>query len=473
MNILQNDGSGSFTLVTPSFLTGSPAEAGDGITMGDVDNDGDLDMMLVSDGPPSTASLYRNGGNGSFFHDTTWTDVNGYMGGFADLDNDGDLDLVFAGDTRCYLNDGTGCFTSGPTVPMEDVDDPRSIAFADIDDDGDMDFAVSDKKSRCRLIQNDLTDGGHWLKVRLISPQGQAGAFGAKTTIYPAGQAGQAGGTILGFRESRSNNGYLGQDDPVLHFGLGSHLTVDVVVQFLDGTTLFRTNVAARQTITMDGSTILVQTKVFLEGAYEEGLERMSDSLNANGLIPFTAPYSEDQRSVSSVPENVVDWVLVQLYSSPSGSVVASRSCFLHRDGRVVDDDGGNGLIRIRAPEGSYYLALKHRNHLAVMGSTPVKLTSYETVFIDFTTGINRFYGTWGGKQLDPGVWGTAGGNADASDQDIFASDLASIKVGFLSGVDGYWAADTDMDGRVSISDYEMCRHNVLGGFYSMIRDQR
>ncbi|MFH1941624.1 MAG: hypothetical protein ABIL68_05925, partial [bacterium] len=188
---------------------------------------------------------------------------------------------------------------------------------------------------------------------------------------------------------------------------------------------------------------------------------------------PFTAPYSEDQRSVSSVPENVVDWVLVQLYSSPSGSVVASRSCFLHRDGRVVDDDGNNGVVRIRAMEDLYYIALKHRNHLAVMSSTPVKLTSYETVFIDFTTGINRFYGTWGGKQLDPGVWGTAGGNADASDQDIFASDLASIKIGLSSGVDGYWAADTDMDGRVSISDYEMCRHNVLGGFYSMIRDQR
>jgi len=86
----------------------------------------------------------------------------------------------------------------------------------------------------------------------LVSSQGQAGAFGAKVTIYPAGEAPR--GKLLGLREAKSNYGYLGQDDPVLHFGLGTLSAADVVVNFLDGTTITRRNVTANQTITIDGT---------------------------------------------------------------------------------------------------------------------------------------------------------------------------------------------------------------------------
>jgi hypothetical protein len=172
------------------------------------------------------------------------------MGGFADLDNDGDVDLVFAGDNKVYLNDGAGNFAAGPEVPVSGINDPRGIAFADIEDDGDVDFAIGCKRSRNWLVRNNF-NSGNWLKVKLISPKGQAGAFGAKTRVYPAGAV---GGSLLGMRESRSNEGYLGQNDPVLHFGLGPENSVDVVVTFLDGTTITRTKVAARQTITIDGT---------------------------------------------------------------------------------------------------------------------------------------------------------------------------------------------------------------------------
>jgi hypothetical protein len=53
-------------------------------------------------------------------------------------------------------------------------------------------------------------------------------------------------------RESRGNHGYHAQNDPVLHFGLGAEESVDVVVDFLDGTTTTVLDVAANQRILVD-----------------------------------------------------------------------------------------------------------------------------------------------------------------------------------------------------------------------------
>jgi hypothetical protein len=245
VNVLRNEGTGNFTRVAPDSI-GLRHGAGDGVSIADVDNDGDSDMLLASD---DVGYLYSNRGDGTFRLRQSFTGTAGYMGGFADLDNDRDVDLVFAGDDVCYLNDGTGEFTEGPSIPVGDINDPRGIAFADIDNDGDLDFAIGCKRSQNCLIRNDLP-GGNWLKVRLISPQGQAGAFGAKIRIH---EVDQAGTKLLGLREARSNTGYLSQNDPVLHFGLGAHEQVRVLVKFLDGTTITRSDVAAGQTILIDG----------------------------------------------------------------------------------------------------------------------------------------------------------------------------------------------------------------------------
>ncbi len=251
LNVLRNDGTGNFTLISPATI-GIEHRAYSGITMGDVDTDGDLDMILVDldlNGE-TVGHLYRNLGAGTFGYVRNFPNIDGYMGGFADVDQDGDLDLLFAGDDVVYLNDGGGTFSAGPALPVSGINDPRAIAFADIDNDGDLDFAVGAKQSRNWLARNDLNGGG-WLKVKLLTPQGQTGAFGAKIAVYNALAAGTPPITS---RESRSSNGYLGQNDPVLHFGLGSHTLVNVIVTFLDGTTRILSNVPPNQTVIIDGS---------------------------------------------------------------------------------------------------------------------------------------------------------------------------------------------------------------------------
>ena len=255
INVLRNDGTGGFAAVSAPSI-GIVHSAYSGITMGDIDGDDDLDMVLVDLAGSSldtVGHLYRNLGNGTFAFVRSFSDVDGFMAGLADLDNDGDLDLAFAGDAVVHLNDGSGGFTTGPAVPIGGIDDPRAIAFADIDGDGDLDLAIGAKHSRSWIVRNDL-QMGNWLKVKLVSPNGQAGAFGAKVRIFAAGQA--ASGAPLAMREARSTDGYLSQSDPVQHFGLGSRATVDLVVTFLDGTARTLTGISANQLVVVDGGTL-------------------------------------------------------------------------------------------------------------------------------------------------------------------------------------------------------------------------
>jgi hypothetical protein len=266
LGILRNEGNGVFTKVSRQSI-GILQRASSGISTGDLNNDGLTDLVLVDQdrdprrrlGYDRIAYIYLNIGGGRFFFLGEIRGIPGFTVGLADLDNDGDLDLTFPGVTNVLLNDGSARFALGPFYPSPTpapgcigsgcmTPDPRTVSFADIDNDGDLDSVVTTKFGVFNLIRNNF-NGGNWLKVRLTSPQGQAGAFGSKVRVYRAGTT-----QLLAFREAKNVYGYLSQDDPVLHFGLGTAATVDVEVTFLDGTRVVRQNVASRQTIAFFGA---------------------------------------------------------------------------------------------------------------------------------------------------------------------------------------------------------------------------
>jgi fibronectin type 3 domain-containing protein len=227
LNVLENVAGSFVQRSAASIGISATHEAHDGVSTADVNNDGHVDLLLAGN---DYGHLYLNDGDGTFTHRQSFTITQGYMGGFADLDHDGDLDLVFAGDNRVFVNDGSGSFPTTVSIPIGAVNDPRSIAFADIDDDGDLDFFVTQKRATNRLIRNDYAGGNRWLKVRLTGNQGQAGAFGATVRVYLAGTS-----TLLAFREARAAYGYVAQDEPVIHVGLGGAARVDVVVRYPNG----------------------------------------------------------------------------------------------------------------------------------------------------------------------------------------------------------------------------------------------
>ncbi len=136
-----NDGSGRFT-AGPTF---GGIESTRGVTLADLDADGHVDILMTNRGDPNV--IHFGDGTGGFLRRGTFGTANDSTIAVAvgDVDDDGDLDLALANrdgqGNFVYLNDGRGDFrVSRPYGTGSD--ETRAVALGDLDGDGDLDIAV-------------------------------------------------------------------------------------------------------------------------------------------------------------------------------------------------------------------------------------------------------------------------------------------------------------------------------------------
>jgi subtilisin family serine protease len=211
-----------------------------------------------------------------------------------------------------------------------------------------------------------------------------------------------------------------------------------------------------------DGEGVLARIKIFLEGPYDDVSGGMGSALRDGGWFPLTSPYSENPRSVNSIPADVTDWVLIQLRTAPEGAALVSRSALLHSDGRVVADDGATNQIALDAPAGDYYLLVRHRNHLAVMSAAPEPLSTAAGDLYDFTQDPSQAYLS-DMALLETGVYGMYAGDANNNGQvqNDDKNDYWRIQVGLA----GYRESDFNCNGQVQNDDKnDLWRKNVGKG---------
>lgn len=227
------------------------------------------------------------------------------------------------------------------------------------------------------------------------------------------------------------------------------------------GTTITSSNVifiksAATELIISEG--VGLKARAFLEGPFNGSAGNMNTSINDS--IPYLSPYTEDTRTVFSIPASAVDWVLVQLRDQSDPSVViGSRAAFLNSDGNLIDDFATSGRgIGIAAPPGDYFISIKHRNHLSVMTSLAQSGLTWGTASTvstyDFTTGSGQFYGgNLGAKEIIPGIWGTISGdaNTDKTIDAVDKNDFWRTQNGTTWGYSKY--SDFNLDGNLDAVD--------------------
>ena len=233
-------------------MTGEP-KAGMGVTAADIDNDGDIDLM-VCNLTGETDSFFVNN-DGAFFTDST------ALAGLAitsrlftrfgmawiDFDNDGYLDLFQANGgavsrSQSFTSDPYAepnlVFRGGPGERFVEIlprggtaellaATSRAAAFGDIDNDGGIDVLVVSRDGPVQVLRNVVPDRGHWIIFGVTYEDGRD-AIGASVTHTLADR------TVT--RDVRPAYSYLASNSPRVHFGLGKATEVsDVVVLWPDG----------------------------------------------------------------------------------------------------------------------------------------------------------------------------------------------------------------------------------------------
>ncbi|MCF2496173.1 hypothetical protein [Dyadobacter chenhuakuii] len=223
--------------------------------------------------------------------------------------------------------------------------------------------------------------------------------------------------------------------------------------------------------------------KVFLQGAttQENGVATMRNDLQVYqtgpstfGLLPTQDPYGggaayPEIKSTFSKVGNVVDWVKVEIRSMQDPSIILeSKSLLLRVDGTVLDVDGF--APKFNPQFGGVRIAVKHRNHLAVLGLGIVSFNA-GTVNYDFSTSLSKAYNVGAPAQmvLTSGVWCMPMGDVQ-QDYAVDNVDYAIFDNSFNNGEFGtYSNQDLNLDGLVDNVDYSFFDFSFNSGFFSTL----
>ncbi|HNS72857.1 MAG TPA: hypothetical protein PKI81_05590 [bacterium] len=193
----------------------------------------------------------------------------------------------------------------------------------------------------------------------------------------------------------------------------------------------------------------------------------MRNELALSGYIPLTSPYAEAPRTVTTVPTNVADWILLELRTAPGGAPVYRQSYFINREGNLVEADGTNYNLSLSLPAGSYWIVLRHRNHAAVMSAAAFALNSTEYRLYDFSLAASQYYGS--GGVLSIGRYCMPAGDINR-DGYLTSRDYVPWynKLFTLPGA-GYHAEDLNGDALVNNLDFYLWQNNARLGLDSRV----
>ena len=258
--LFHNDGGKKFTdrgiMTGTAFSQGGEATVSMSVDFADYNNDGLLDMFASDD---TYCSLYKNEGGGVYSDQSYASGLSpvcaqfvGWSSTFVDYDNDGDVDIfktngalkhLYGHEDQLLENLGNGKFADvslqrGEYFSKEYVG--RGTCIGDYDNDGDLDALISNLDDQCRFLRNNKGNENNWIMLRLTGTSSNRDGIGARISITSGGRQ--------QISQKKSTTGYLSQNDPRIHFGLGKNETVDrVEIKWPSGKVQVLENIKANQ----------------------------------------------------------------------------------------------------------------------------------------------------------------------------------------------------------------------------------
>jgi len=258
--LFKNNHNGTFTEV--GLLAGvavdenGGTQGGMGVDAGDYDGDGLLDIVKTNFSDQTT-SLYHNRGNGFFTDRTFQAGLSGETSSvkwgtaFFDFDNDGLLDLFIVtggiyppglsarspkpkeneGKKILYRNQGSSRFEdiseqSGGGLLVRRCS--RGAAFGDMFHTGQIDVVINNLNDAPTLLRNQSPSTNSWLLVRLVGTRTNRAAIGSRVIVEAEGRR--------QIQEVRSGGSFCSQSDLRLHFGLGrAREAMRLTIKWLSG----------------------------------------------------------------------------------------------------------------------------------------------------------------------------------------------------------------------------------------------
>ena len=237
----------------------------------DIDNDGDLDIIVINHDVES--QLLENTGGGNYVDITlaAGIDINGVtiQSIFRDFDNDGYVDLLVSGSqAKLYRNLGDNTFDE-ITTPFGD-ESVKSFTIGDFNGDGFPDVYAtyhalyntpSTVKDDTIWINN--ANENNYVRIKAIGTNGNTSAIGAKLFLHID--------SVTQMREIRAGESYGIGTSLIKNFGLGSATAVDsLVVVWSNGVSESHHNIPVNTTVTVLQGSCVRQVVSLGQGPFEQ-----------------------------------------------------------------------------------------------------------------------------------------------------------------------------------------------------------